>query len=342
MLLALTKNSKRTKSMERTMKILSQNLTLLGILGLGLFAGSAPAQYSDSFEGPLNSGFWSTEVHSGYVVCPSSTRAHTGNSSVELVTTDTADNKNVRVYHSFGAPTYGTVSFWVYDTAAGFASANSITFQVSRGSSWLADLWTPDYGSPYMWGALGSWGPTTVPRTQDWHQFTISCQPDSLTLKIDDIIVHSEAGGQQFDRVDMILSAPSWRPTWSMQFDDFQFTPAADTQPPEISAVTVTPAVLWPPNHRMVDVEVDYTVEDDTDPVSSLTSTLSVTSNEPPNGRGDGNTSRDWEVVNPHLVRLRAERAGTGNGRVYTITVTCTDTAGNSASKDVTVLVPKR
>jgi hypothetical protein len=41
-----------------------------------------------------------------------------------------------------------------------------------------------------------------------------------------------------------------------------------------------------------------------------------------------------------HL-RLRAERAGTANGRVYTITIACTDSAGNTSTQNVPVLVPK-
>jgi hypothetical protein len=205
---------------------ISKNLILLAVLGLGLLGVSANAQFSDNFEGASLNPFWSTALQSGYVVCPSSTRAHSGSYSVELVTTDTGLDKNVRIYHTFAAPTYGTVSFWVYDTAAGFASANSITFYVSRASAAVATIWTPDYSSStYNWGALGANGPTTVARSQAWHQFTISCLSDSITLKIDGIVVYSGAGGQQFDRVDMDLSGISWRPAWSMQFDDFQFVP---------------------------------------------------------------------------------------------------------------------
>ena len=37
---------------------------------------------------------------------------------------------------------------------------------------------------------------------------------------------------------------------------------------------------------------------------------------------------------------LRAERAGPGNGRVYTITVDSTDRAGNSTTSSVAVSVP--
>ena len=41
-------------------------------------------------------------------------------------------------------------------------------------------------------------------------------------------------------------------------------------------------------------------------------------------GTGDGDTSPDWEVIDAHHVLLRAERAGNGSGRIYTITVTVT------------------
>jgi len=68
---------------------------------------------------------------------------------------------------------------------------------------------------------------------------------------------------------------------------------------------------------------------------------LSVTSNEPVFGTSDGDLGPDWEIVDAHHVRLRAERAGSGAGRVYTITITCADSSGNSTSKSLTVYVPK-
>lgn len=104
-----------------------------------------------------------------------------------------------------------------------------------------------------------------------------------------------------------------------------------------ITNVTATPSVLWPPNHKMVNVSIGYTIIDNCAPV---TVTLSVASNEPINGTGDGDTAPDWRIVNNRLVQLRAERAGTGSGRVYTITITATDTKGQSSSANVTVNVP--
>lgn len=111
-----------------------------------------------------------------------------------------------------------------------------------------------------------------------------------------------------------------------------------DAQAPAVSNPTATPSSLWPPNHTMRDVTVNYTV---TDNCPGGNCVLSVTSNEPVNGTGDGDTSPDWEIVDNHHVRLRAERAGNGSGRVYTITVTCTDAAGNTTTKSTTVTVPR-
>jgi hypothetical protein len=38
-------------------------------------------------------------------------------------------------------------------------------------------------------------------------------------------------------------------------------------------------------------------------------------------------------------VKLRAERAGNGDGRIYTITIMATDACGNTSSKTATVIV---
>lgn len=107
---------------------------------------------------------------------------------------------------------------------------------------------------------------------------------------------------------------------------------------PVITGAAANPSVLWPPNHRMVNVRVDYSVTDSCGPV---TIRLSISSNEPVNGTGDGDTAPDWEVVGEHQVRLRAERSGKGNGRTYTITITAIDSTNQSSSKAVTVNVPK-
>ena len=67
---------------------------------------------------------------------------------------------------------------------------------------------------------------------------------------------------------------------------------------------------------------------------------VSVTSNEPDNGLGDGDTANDIVIVDDFTFNLRAERSGTGQGRVYTITYQVTDACGNSTLASATVTVP--
>lgn len=110
-----------------------------------------------------------------------------------------------------------------------------------------------------------------------------------------------------------------------------------DVEFPVVSAATVDKPTLWPPNHQMETITVNYTATDN----CGVNCVLSVTSNEPINGQGDGDTAPDWVIVDAHHVLLRSERAGKGNGRVYTITVTCKDAANNTVVKTVTVRVPK-
>jgi hypothetical protein len=79
----------------------------------------------------------------------------------------------------------------------------------------------------------------------------------------------------------------------------------------------------------------------DAAPTNKTGKITSVVSNEPINGLGDGETSPDWEITGDLTLNLRAERSGNGNGRIYTVTVECTDDVGNTTTGTVTVVVPK-
>jgi hypothetical protein len=110
-----------------------------------------------------------------------------------------------------------------------------------------------------------------------------------------------------------------------------------DPESPNVSAATASPKTLWPPEHQMIPITVNYTATDN----CSVGCVLSVTSNEAINGLGDGDTAPDWQIVDAHHLLLRSERSGKGSGRIYTITVTCTDPAGNRVVRTTTVTVPK-
>jgi hypothetical protein len=112
----------------------------------------------------------------------------------------------------------------------------------------------------------------------------------------------------------------------------------ADTTPPDITQVTASPDQLWPPNHKMVGVSLDVTAFDLCG--TAHCELTEVTSNEPVNGKGDGNTAPDWQITGDLTANLRAERSGNGNGREYVLTVQCTDSFGNSSEGTVSVIVP--
>lgn len=108
-----------------------------------------------------------------------------------------------------------------------------------------------------------------------------------------------------------------------------------DKEPPEVTAISADPAVLWPPNHKMRDVTINYTATDN----CGVTSTLSVSSSDPINGGSDGDQSPDWEVIDGHHVRLRAEKANNGQARHYTIKITISDGCNPPVDTSVTVVV---
>jgi hypothetical protein len=112
-----------------------------------------------------------------------------------------------------------------------------------------------------------------------------------------------------------------------------------DTTAPVIGSVTVAPIGVWPPNHKMVAATVSVDFADACDP-NSTCRIIAVSSNEALNAAGDGNTASDWQITGALTVDLRAERSGAGTDRVYTITVACTDGAGNTSTRTVTVTVP--
>ena len=88
----------------------------------------------------------------------------------------------------------------------------------------------------------------------------------------------------------------------------------------------------------MVPITITAVTTDNRDP-APLARIVSVTSNEPADGLGDGHTAPDWNVTGDLTLELRAERSGKGAGRVYTVTVESVDRAGNVGRGTVQVSV---
>lgn len=85
--------------------------------------------------------------------------------------------------------------------------------------------------------------------------------------------------------------------------------------------LTASPATLWPPNHKMVVVSVDA-------PGGHV---VSVSSNEPDSGQGNGDKPNDAVILGPLSVALRAERGNTHVGRAYSVVVEFGDGSRNVA-----------
>jgi hypothetical protein len=121
--------------------------------------------------------------------------------------------------------------------------------------------------------------------------------------------------------------------------------PLTDTLPP---VVTLRPAIeLWPPNHKshiITIAQMVQSVSDDSD--GNLFNNVvieRVASDEPDEAsrKADGTTINDIVIAGDCTsVRLRAERDGKKNGRVYSVTLRVGDSSGNVARREFKVSVP--
>src|SRR5262249_17791912 len=88
-----------------------------------------------------------------------------------------------------------------------------------------------------------------------------------------------------------------------------------DATPPTIAGLMAAPNLLWPPNHKMIPVTLSVSASDTCGPTPACR-IASVASNE-----AVSDPAGDWAITGPLALNLRAERAGSGSGRIYEITV---------------------
>jgi hypothetical protein len=101
-----------------------------------------------------------------------------------------------------------------------------------------------------------------------------------------------------------------------------------DNEAPELTPIVLSRAQLWPASNKLKKVKLNYTATDNAQEVKTKV-TISA------NDGGSGN----WEYIDDHLIRLRSARLPDGSPRVYTITVTATDNAGNKTTRTTTIAV---
>ncbi|MCX5644966.1 MAG: hypothetical protein NTZ17_09820 [Phycisphaerae bacterium] len=165
-------------------------------------------------------------------------------------------------------------------------------------------------------------------------------------------VVTPPAGGAALDNVAQ-LTIPAGDTRFPLGSNNLQFVvddgvnPAVtysvivrmqDTTAPTLAPKPST-TLLWPPNHQLVPVTIRAGDADNSR--GNLVLTASIQSNE-----NDGASEPDWyldsidNASGTVALRLRAERAGGSDGRVYTVTLTATDASGNQSIATVDIRVP--
>lgn len=113
--------------------------------------------------------------------------------------------------------------------------------------------------------------------------------------------------------------------------------------PPRCDLAQPSKEILWPPNHKMVQVNINGIIDEDSQYNQVVLNITSITQDEPVDGKGDGHTSPDsviQESTPSSIALLRAERNAKGNGRVYKVNFEASDGL-ESCVGSVTVGVPK-
>lgn len=107
------------------------------------------------------------------------------------------------------------------------------------------------------------------------------------------------------------------------------------------------PTLIWPPNHKLVDVELTMTDADGGEVMFGTMSTHDEFLEDGTEMNGSGNTAEDWMDVDgasgtgsaTATLQVRAERSGQGDGRTYTVDVSGT-AGGDECSTTFELLVP--
>lgn len=155
---------------------------------------------------------------------------------------------------------------------------------------------------------------------------------------------------------DALTGQFGWTPkvpgSYGVTFNVYDARGAAASMTVDINVVdTISPlldvvldkTVLWSPNQKLDTVTAQVYGSDSGSGIESIVLT-SITSNEQDQGTSNDDLPSDIQNAEygtfDQTFSLRAERSGKGSGRIYTITYTATDKAGNKTVKSVTVTVP--
>jgi hypothetical protein len=220
-----------------------------------------------------------------------------------------------------------TISYYATDNATNVSLTKSLTVNLDSTKPTINATAKKADGTDYV---PGSWTNQSVTVTFTCTDVLSGVETVSSPVTVSGTGANQSVQGTCTDRAGNIATTT---------FSNISIDKVAPT-----GACTLSPSQLWPPNHRMISISATVNTSDQGGSGATAFQLLSVTSNEPDNGLGDGDTADDIQGVSVGTAdtsfQVRAERSGTGTGRIYTANYQVTDAAGNMAVCSATISVP--
>ncbi len=209
-------------------------------------------------------------------------------------------------------------------------------FSLQGGFNWLEPLPDGGFFATGQYGSAGNWNLWAL-KLNDYGQLGSSCSLD-CTMDIPVAEGFLEAVDPGFEPYSATIRSVALDVAASTTTVSSS-TICVGNEPPVCTAASPSPARLWPADQRLVPIAILGVTDPDGDSVTIAAT--AVTQDEPVKGPGYGDQSPDAFIETDGSVRLRAERSGKGNGRVYQIAFTADDGLGGTCSGTVKVCVPR-
>jgi hypothetical protein len=166
---------------------------------------------------------------------------------------------------------------------------------------------------------------------------------EDIALTLDGLLASSNVTLSSLIRVDPVTgdrTIVSDRNTGSGLQQVFSFLAVAPDlpSPPDCSAARAAEAEILPPDGRFSDLSIVGVVDPDDDPVEIRIT--GIFQDEPTDVVGPGGRCPDGLGSGTAVASLRAERSGSGDGRVYRVVFEASDDTGRACTGIVSACVP--